>query len=64
VAKPGPGQTAGALSLGLGIVIVLLIAGDVNRVVILALIGLAAAGWGIWRLVTIRGNNTKPPGQA
>ncbi len=61
VAKPGAGPAAGALSLGLGIV--LLIVGDVAQVVILALIGLAACGWGIWRLVTMRGKNTNPPGQ-
>jgi hypothetical protein len=61
-AKPGQEQTVGALSLGLRVV--LLIVADVCHVTLLALIGLAAAAWGIWRLVTVRGNNPKPPAQA
>ena len=54
------GQMAGAISLGLGIV--LLIAGA-HQAGILVFIGLIAGAWGLWRLVTLSGKNTKPPGQ-
>ena len=53
-------QTAGALSLGLGLV--LLVVGAASHVNILVIIGLIAAAWGVWRLVTLIGTNTKPPG--
>lgn len=55
------GQMAGAISLGLGIV--LLIAGA-HQAGILVFIGLIAGAWGLWRLVTLSGKNTKPPGQS
>jgi hypothetical protein len=54
-------QTVGAVSLGLGLV--LLIGGAGGHLGILVIIGLIAAAWGIWRLVTVGGQNTKPPGQ-
>jgi eukaryotic-like serine/threonine-protein kinase len=58
-----PRQTAGALSLGIGLLF--LLAGAVGHTTIVLVIGLIAAAWGIWRLVTLTGtgNNTKPPGQ-
>ena len=59
--KPPQAQTAGALSLGLGLV--LLVVGAASHVNILVIIGLIAAGWGVWRLVTLIGTNTKPPGR-
>ena len=63
--KPQPGPVAGAITLGLGIV--LLIIGAVGHVPVIVLGGLVAAAWGIWRLVTGTGtgtgSNTKPPGQ-
>jgi eukaryotic-like serine/threonine-protein kinase len=65
--KPQPGPVAGAITLGLGIV--LLIIGAVGHVSIIVIGGLVAAAWGIWRLVTATGtrtgtrSNTKPPGQ-
>ena len=57
--KPQPGPVAGAIALGLGIV--LLIAGAADHVSVIVIVGLVAAAWGIWRLVT--GAGTKPPGQ-
>ena len=51
----------GAASLGLGLVI--LIIGAAINAGLLVLVGLAAAAWGVWRLVTLGGSNTKPPGQ-
>ena len=61
--KPQPGPVAGAITLGLGIV--LLIIGAVDHIGLLVIVGLVAAAWGIWRLVTRTGpgSNTKPPGQ-
>jgi eukaryotic-like serine/threonine-protein kinase len=65
--KPQPGPVAGAIALGLGIV--LLIIGAVGHVFIIVIGGLVAAAWGMWRLVTGTGtgtgtgSNTKPPGQ-
>ena len=59
--KPAQAQTAGALSLGLGLV--LLVVGAASHVNILVIIGLIAAAWGVWRLVTLIGTNTKPPGR-
>jgi len=64
--KPQPGPVAGAITLGLGIL--LLIIGAVGHVSIIVIGGLVAAAWGIWRIVTGTGtgtgSNTKPPGQA
>jgi eukaryotic-like serine/threonine-protein kinase len=66
-APPGPvvkrqqAQTVGGLSLGLGLV--LLIVGAASHVGVLVIIGLLAAAWGVWRLVTLTGTNTKPPGR-
>jgi eukaryotic-like serine/threonine-protein kinase len=61
--KPQQGPVAGAIALGLGIV--LLIIGAVGHVSIIVIGGLVAAAWGIWRLVTGTGpeSKTKPPGQ-
>ena len=63
--KPQPGPVAGAITLGLGIV--LLIIGAVSHVFIIVIGGLVAAAWGMWRLVTgtgtRTGSNTKPPGR-
>lgn len=58
-AKPRPGPTIGAITLGLGIV--LLILGAASHVTIIVIGGLVAAAWGMWRLVS--GTGTKPPGQ-
>ena len=58
-AKPRPGPTIGAITLGLGIV--LLILGAASQVTIIVIGGLVAAAWGMWHLVT--GTGTKPPGQ-
>jgi serine/threonine protein kinase len=60
--KPANQQPAvGAVSLGLGLVI--LIIGAAVHFGLLVIVGLAAAAWGVWRLVTLSGSNTKPPGQ-
>ena len=61
--KPLPGPVAGAMALGFGIV--LLIIGAVVHFGLIVIVGLVAAAWGIWRLVTRTGpgSNTKPPGQ-
>ena len=59
--KPQLGPVVGAIALGLGIV--LLIVGAVSQVSIIVIGGLVAAAWGLWRLVTGTGSNTKPPGQ-
>jgi eukaryotic-like serine/threonine-protein kinase len=61
-AKPRPGPVAGAIALGLGIV--LLIIGANSHVAIIVIGGLIAGAWGVWRLVTGTGSNAKPPGQA
>jgi hypothetical protein len=60
--KPQLGPVAGAIALGLGIV--LLIIGAVGQVSVMVIVGLVAAAWGIWRLVTGTGtgSNTRPPG--
>ncbi len=50
----------GGIVLGVGIVF--LIAGAAAHAVILVIIGLAAGAWGIWRLVSQVGSNTRPPG--
>jgi len=47
------------LSLG----IVLLIIGAASDVPVIVVGGLVAGAWGIWRLVTGVGGNSKPPGQ-
>ena len=62
-AKSQLGPVAGAIALGLGIL--LLIIGAASHVSIIVIGGLVAAAWGIWRLVTGTGtgSNTKPPGQ-
>ena len=57
--KSQPGPVGGAVALSLGIV--LLIVGAAGRVSVIVIVGLVAAAWGIWRLVTRAG--TKPPGQ-
>ena len=59
-AKPRLGPVAGAIALGLGIV--LLIIGAASHVAIIVIGGLVAGAWGIWRLVTGTGSNSKPPG--
>ena len=61
--KPANQQTAvGAASLGLGLV--LLIIGAAINAGLLVLVGLAAAAWGVWRLVTLGGSSPKPPGSS
>jgi serine/threonine protein kinase len=74
-AKSQPGPAAGAIALGLGIL--LLIVGAAGHVAIIVIGGLVAAAWGMWRLVTGSGTGsgsgsgsgtgtgtgTKPPGQ-
>lgn len=61
-AKPQTGPIAGGVVLGIGVV--LLIIGAANHhLFVLVIIGLVAAAWGLWRLVTASGNNAKPPGQ-
>jgi hypothetical protein len=61
--KPLLGPVVGAMALSFGIV--LLIIGAVDHVGLIVIVGLVAAAWGIWRLVTRTGpgSNTKPPGQ-
>jgi len=62
VSKRQQAQTFGAIALGVGIVIV--IAGAVGSQPVVVIIGLIAAAWGMWRLVSAgAGKNTKPPGQ-
>jgi hypothetical protein len=60
-AKPQAGPLAGAIALGLGIV--LLIIGAAGHLSIVVIGGLVAGAWGMWRLVTATGNKPKPPGQ-
>ena len=57
--KSQPGPVGGAIALSLGIVF--LIIGAAGHVSVIVIVGLVAAAWGIWRLVTRAG--TKPPGQ-
>ena len=65
--KAQPGPAAGAIALGLGIL--LLIVGAAGNLTIIVSAGLVVAAWGMWRLVTGTGtgtgtgSNTKPPGQ-
>ncbi len=59
-AKRQPGPLAGGIALGLGIV--LLIIGAAGHLSIVVIGGLVAGAWGMWRLVTVTGNSTKPPG--
>ena len=59
--KRQPGPVVGAITLGLGIV--LLIIGAASHIAVVVIGGLVASAWGIWRLVTGTGNNAKPPGQ-
>ena len=62
VSKRQQAQTFGAIALGVGIV--MLIAGAAGSQPVVVVIGLIAAAWGMWRLVTAGdGKNTKPPGQ-
>jgi hypothetical protein len=56
-----PGPLIGGVMLGLGIV--LLIIGASSDVPVVVVGGLAAGAWGMWRLVTGTGRNTRPPGQ-
>ena len=58
--KPQPGPVAGAITLGLGIV--LLIIGAVGHASIIVIGGLVAAAWGIWRVVTGTGTRGTGPG--
>jgi len=58
--KPHLGPVAGAIALGLGIL--LLVIGAASHVAIIVTGGLPAGAWGIWRLVTGTGSNTRPPG--
>ena len=59
VPRAQPEPVVGAIALGFGIV--LLIVGAAGHVSVIVIVGLVAAAWGIWRLVT--GAGTKPPGQ-
>ena len=61
-AKPQAGPVIGAVALGLGML--LLIIGAASHVAIIVIGGLVAGAWGMWRIVTGAGKNTKPPGQA
>jgi hypothetical protein len=60
-AKRRPGPLIGAAVFGLGVV--LLIIGAARDVPVIVVGGLIAVAWGMWRLVTGIGRNTKPPGQ-
>jgi hypothetical protein len=63
VSKRQQAQTFGGIALAVGVV--MLIAGAAGSQFAVVIIGLIAAAWGIWRLVTAGGGqNTKPPGQA
>jgi hypothetical protein len=57
--KPQMGQGTGAISLGLGLVLVLV--GSPEHLGFLVFIGLIAAAWGLWRLVTLSGKNRGQP---
>jgi hypothetical protein len=61
-AKPRLGPAAGAIALGLGIV--LLIVGAASQVTVVVIVGLVIAAWGLWRIVTGTGSNAKPRGPA
>jgi eukaryotic-like serine/threonine-protein kinase len=60
VAKLSQNPAIGIISLGLGIL--LLIAGAAAHLPVLVIIGLIGGAWGMWRVVSLSGNNTKPPG--
>lgn len=60
-AKPQVGPIVGGVTLGIGIV--LLIVGATSHLPVLVVIGLVAAALGLWRLVTATGDNAKPPGK-
>jgi len=62
VSKRQQAQTFGGIALAVGVV--MLIAGAAGSQFAVVIIGLIAAAWGIWRLITAGGGqNTKPPGQ-
>jgi eukaryotic-like serine/threonine-protein kinase len=62
VSKRQQAQTFGGIALAVGIV--MLIAGAAASQFAVVIIGLAAAAWGLWRIVTAgAGPNPKPPGQ-
>jgi len=55
------GPVAGAITLALGIL--LLIIGAASHIPVVVIGGLVAGAWGMWRLVTATGRGGKPPGQ-
>jgi len=55
------GPVAGAITLALGIL--LLIIGATSHIPVVVIGGLVAGAWGMWRLVTGTGKGGKPPGQ-
>ena len=59
--KPQAGLVTGGIALALGIL--LLIIGAASHVAIIVIGGLVAGAWGMWKIVTGTGNNTKPPGR-
>ena len=62
MSKRQQAQTFGGIALAVGIV--MLIAGAAASQFAVVIIGLVAAAWGLWRLVTAGGGqNPKPPGQ-
>ena len=62
VSKRQQAQTFGAIALGVGVV--MLIVGAVGSQSVVVIVGLIAAAWGMWRLVTAgAAKNTRPPGQ-
>jgi hypothetical protein len=62
VSKRQQAQTFGGIALAVGVV--MLIAGAAGSQGAVVIIGLIAAAWGVWRLVTAgAGPNPKPPGQ-
>ena len=54
------GPVAGAITLALGIL--LLIIGATSHIPVVVIGGLVAGAWGMWRLVTATGRDGKPPG--
>ena len=62
MSKRQQAQTFGGIALAVGVV--MLIAGAAGSQGAVVIIGLIAAAWGVWRLVTAgAGPNPKPPGQ-
>ena len=61
-ARPRLGPAAGAIALGLGIV--LLVIGAASQLTVVVIVGLVVAAWGLWRIVTRTGSNAKPRGPA